>query len=147
MTKKIIDFSEKQRKDFASSLLETIKAFFQKVFKFEKPLHGKELNDYLLSQTESEEERETLQEMFEENETYHNKLKEFEQSGKKIDEWYEAEIEKAVKQIDPAATPADIDKVKEAVAKQIDDEIEHSIDALEIINTLVDDVNRKEATL
>ena len=108
MTKQKVDFTQEQRKDLSTSLIETIKTFFQKVFKSEKPLHGKELNDYLLNQAESEEERETLQEMFEENETYHTKLKEFEKSGKNIDEWYEEEITKSVKQLYPKATADDI---------------------------------------
>jgi len=146
MTKQIIDFSEEQRKDFSKSLIETIKTFFKKILNSEKPLHGKELNDFLLSQTESDEERETLQEMFEENETYHSKLKEFEKSSKNIDEWYEEEITETVKQFYPEATADDLDQVKEAVAKQIDDDSKDSINGLEFLNEQVVEAGKKEAT-
>lgn len=146
MAKQKVVFSEEQRNDFSISMIETIKSFFQKVFHSEQPLHGKELNDYLLNQAESEEERETLQEMFEENETYHAKLKELEKSGKDIDEWYDEEITKTVKQMCPEVTIDDIDKVKEAVAKQIDDETEGSISGLEYLDGLIVDTDKKEAT-
>lgn len=145
MARQKIDFTEEQRKDFSSSLIETIRIYFQKIFKSEKPLHGKELNDFLLSQTESEEERETLQEMFDENETYHIKLNEFKQSGRNLDEWYEEEIAMSVKQLDPNATANDIDKVKEAVAMQADDETEDAIRGLESVSEIINANDRKEA--
>lgn len=141
-----IELTQEQRKDFGYSLIETIKSFFQKVLKSEKPLHGKELNDFLLTQTQSDEERETLQEIFEENETYHKKLDEYHESGKNIDDWYCGEIEKTIKQIDPEANSADIDSVKEAVAKQIDYEIENTIDALENLNDEILEIGRKEVS-
>jgi cell wall assembly regulator SMI1 len=84
--------------------------------------------------------------MFEENETYHTKLKEFEKSGKSIDEWYEEEITESVKQFYPKATANDIDQVKEAVAKQIDDDSEDSINGLEYLNDLIVEAEKKEAT-
>ena len=129
-----IDFTQEQRKDFGKSLLERIKEYFSKIFHADKPLHGKELNEYLLSQTESDEERETLQEMFEENKTFHDKLNELKESGKHVDDWYEDEIVDIVKRLDPEATRADIDSVKEAVAKQIDNDAEDAINALENLN-------------
>lgn len=147
MIKQKNDFLEEQRRDFSISLIETIKALFQKVLRSEKPLYGKELNDFLLSQAESDEERETLQEMFEENETYHNKLKEFKESGKDIDEWYDEEITKSVKQWDPSATPDDINKVRDAVAQQIDGDIRETIDALEHLNDFVLQDEGKETAI
>ncbi len=142
---KKIEFTDEQRKDFASSLIKTLLEFFKKTIHSEKPLHGKKLNDFLLSQTESEEERETLQEMFDENETYHIKLNEFKQSGRNLDEWYEEEIAMSVKQLDPNATANDIDKVKEAVAMQADDETEDAIRGLESVSEIINANDRKVA--
>lgn len=138
--------TQEQRRDFGASLIETIKSFFQKVLKSEKPINGKELNDFLLSQTQSDEERETLQEMFEENETYHKKLREYHESGKNIDEWYNDELEKIVRQIDPEASTDDTDSVKEAVAKQIDNDIYNTIDSLENLNNTIVEGSRKEVS-
>ena len=143
-----IDFTQEQRKDFGKSLLERIKECFSKIFHADKPLHGKELNEYLLSQTESDEERETLQEMFEENETFHDRLKELKESGKNVDDWYEDEIVDIVKRLDPEATRADIDSVKEAVAKQIDNDAEDAINALENLNdSIISQEDGKEEML
>lgn len=141
-----IELTQEQRRDFGASLIETIKSFFQKVLKSEKPINGKELNDFLLSQTQSDEERETLQEMFEENETYHKKLREYHESGKNIDEWYNDELEKIVRQIDPEASTDDTDSVKEAVAKQIDNDIYNTIDSLENLNNTIVEGSRKEVS-
>lgn len=141
-----IELTQEQRRDFGASLIETIKSFFQKVLKSEKPINGKELNDFLLSQTQSDEEREILQEMFEENETYHKKLREYHESGKNIDEWYNDELEKIVRQIDPEASTDDTDSVKEAVAKQIDNDIDKTIDSLENLNNTIVEGSRKEVS-
>ena len=91
-----IDFTQEQGKDFVQSLIERIKKFFLSVFHSEKPMHGKELNDCLLSNVQSDEERETLAEIMEENETYHAKRREYFQSGKTINDWYNDEIEQSV---------------------------------------------------
>ena len=76
-----IDFTQEQGKDFIRSIIERMKQFFLTAFHSEKHLQGEELNDWLLSNTQSDEERETLAEIMEENETYHAKRREWSQSG------------------------------------------------------------------
>lgn len=141
-----IELTQEQVKDFGTSLIETFKSFFKNVFKSEKPLHGKELTDYLITQTQSDEERETLQEMFEENATYHQKMAEYHESGKNIDEWYNDELDKIVRQLKPEASTDDTDRVKEAVAKQIDNDIDNTIDSLENLNNTIVEGSRKEVS-
>ena len=141
-----IDFTQEQGKDFVQSLIERIKKFFLSVFHSEKPMHGKELNDCLLSNVQSDEERETLAEIMEENETYHAKRREYFQSGKTINDWYNDEIEQSVKQLYQEATDSDVDKVKDALAKQIDSETEETIHALDNLDDLISENSRKEVS-
>jgi len=141
-----IDFTQEQGKDFIHSFIERIKQFFQTAFHSEKPMHGKELNDWLLSNAQSDEERETLAEIMEKNETYHAKRREYSTSGKTIDDWYNDEIEQSVKHLYPEATDSDIDKVKEAIAKQIDSETEETIQALDNLDDIIGNNSRKEVS-
>lgn len=141
---KKIDVTEEQKRDFAQSLLDKIKSFFKEVFHADKPLHGKELDEYLLSKTKSEEEKETLDEVFDEIDLFHQKRKEFVESGKEIDVWYEEEIEHIVKQIKPDASQEEINQVKETVAAQIDCDIEFTAQALEELDSLVQEAMGKE---
>lgn len=141
---KKIDVTEEQKRDFAQSLLDKIKSFFKEVFHADKPLHGKELDEYLLSKTKSEEEKETLDEVFDEIDLFHQKRKEFVESGKEIDVWYEEEIEHIVKQIKPDASQEEINQVKETVAAQIDCDIEFTAQALEELDSLVQEAMEKE---
>ena len=141
---KKIDVTEEQKRDFAQSLLDKIKSFFKEVFHADKPLHGKELDEYLLSKTKSEEEKETLDEVFDEIDLFHQKRKEFVESGKEIDVWYEEEIEHIVKQIKPNASQEEINQVKETVAAQIDCDIEFTAQALEELDSLVQEAMEKE---
>ena len=132
-----IDFTQEQGKDFVQSLIERIKKFFLSVFHSEKPLHGEELKDWLLSNAQSDEERETLAEIMEENKAYYAKRREWSQSEKTIDDWYNDEIEQSVKQLYSDATSTDIDNVKEALAKQIDSEAEATIQALDSLDDII----------
>ena len=136
-----IELTQEQKDDFSKSLIERIKAFFKDVFHSDKPLHGKELDEHLLSQTQSDAEKEALAELLDEIDTFHEKHKAYQDSGKDIVVWYDEEIERIVKSINPNSTLSEIDQVKEAVAKQIDDEVEITAQALE---EMVNEVMRKE---
>lgn len=141
---KKIDVTEEQKRDFTQSLLDKIKSFFKEVFHADKPMHGKELDEHLFSKTKSEEEKETLAEIFDEIDMFHQKRKAFVESGKEIDVWYEEEIERIVKQIKPDASRDEINQVKEAVAAQIDGDIEFAAQALEKLDSLVREAMEKE---
>lgn len=128
---KKINLNDEEKRDFYQSLLTKLQSFCKEVFQPNKPLHGKELKEHLLSKAESEEEKETLTEILDEINAYHQKRKDFEISGKDIHSWYEDEIERVVRKIKQDPTREEIDQVKEAIAKLIDDEIELSVQALE----------------
>ena len=138
-----IALSQEQQTDFFESLFRKIKEYFSVIFRKDKPLHGKELQDYLLAQTQSDEEREALQKQFDENETYRRKQQEFRDSRKTMDAWYEDEIKKSVMRI-PDAKLEDVDKVKEVLAEQIDSESEDAINANQWIEQQQQQVQEKE---
>ena len=144
ITMQKIEFTKEQKKDFSKSLIERIKNFFKEVFYSEKLLNGKELDEHLLFKTTSEEEKETLTEVFEEIDMFYQMRKELAESGKEIDVWYDEEIERIVKQIKPDASLDEINHVKAAVAMQIDVDIEFTSQALEELTTLIQEVMDKE---
>ena len=61
-------------------------------------------------------------------------------------DWYNDEIEQSVKQLYPEAKDSDIDKVKEAIAKQIDSETEETIQALDNLDDIIGNNSRKEVS-
>lgn len=136
--------TEEQKKDFNKSLIERIKAFFKEVFHSEKPLHGKELDEHFLSKATSEEEKETLSEVFDEIDIFYEKQKAYRESGMDLRVWYDEEIVRIVKGINPDITQTEIDQVKEALAARIDGEIELTGQALEKLDSLIREVMEKE---
>lgn len=128
-----LNFNEEQTQDFKLSYWQKVKEWNRRVLdpKGEKPLHGKELDDYLVSQGKSEEEKELIADKCAEIDTFHQKRREFETSGKDIETWYDEELERLTKEVDPNATSKDVDAVKEAVAEKVDEEISESADELE----------------
>lgn len=136
--------TEEQAVELQEGLLAKMKGLLKEVFRSEKPKQGEELKDYLLSQIGSEEDREALEEVFDEITVFYRKRNEFEKSGKEIAVWYEEEIEKIVRSLKPNATEEDIDKVKEAIARQIDFEIEETAMTLEELEKTVEETMKKE---
>lgn len=128
-----LNFNEEQTQDFKLSYWQKLKEWIRRILdpKDEKPLDGKDMDDYLVAQGKSEEEKEVIAEMCAEIDTFHQKRREFESSGKDIETWYDDEIERLTKEVDPNATIQDVDKVKEAIAKTIDAEISQSADNLD----------------
>lgn len=141
-----------QQQDFGKSLLQRIKEYFKEIFHSDKRKEGKDLEEVLLSMTQSEEERETLQEIFDEIDLTYQKRKEFIESHKNPDQWterdlaqwQEKEIENIVKKVDPNATRDDIDKVMAAIASGIDVDILRSSKAVEELSDSVNDTKVEE---
>lgn len=124
------ELTPNQVQDFNQSLLDRIKSWLKKLFgSGDGQTCEKNIED-VISQPENDEEKELLDEVFDEIHTFHQKRKEFEQSGKKIEGWYDDEIRRITQTVKPNATEEDVDSVKEAIAKSIDDEISEEIDAL-----------------
>lgn len=145
--KERLEFTEEQTQDFKLSFWQRVKAWIKRVLnpdKNEKPLHGKELDVFLASQGKSEEEKELIAELCDEIDTFHNKRREFEASGKDIETWYDDEIERLAREVKPDATSEDIDAVKEAIAKKVDKEISENADELEEHGRIMDNEEKQE---
>ena len=139
-----LTLTTEQQHDLSKSLLQKIKEYFIKIFRSEKRKSEEELEDELISMTQSEEEKETLQEIMDEISLTYQKRKEFQDSGKDkdIETWQEEEIERIAKNVDPNVSNEDIGKLKEAIAKRTDMDIERASAAVEQLHEEID--NSKE---
>lgn len=139
-----LTLTTEQQHDLSKSLLQKIKEYFIKIFRPEKRKSGEELEDELISMTQSEEEKETLQEIMDEISLTYQKRKEFQDSGKDIETWQEEEIERIAKNVDPNVSNEDMGKLKEAIAKRTDMDIERISAAVEQLHEPMDNSNGEE---
>ena len=136
--------SSEQQQDFGRSLLLRIKDYLREIFLSDKRKEGKELEEELLSKTQSEAEYDTLQEIFDEIDLTYEKREEFTESHKdpaqwterELAQWQEIEIENIIKQVDHNASRDDVDKIKAVIASEIDADIERSSKVLETISDI-----------
>lgn len=133
-----------QQQDLSKSLLQKIKEYLIKFFRSEKRKSGEELEDELISMIQSDEEKETLQEIMDEISLTYQKRNEFQDSGKEIETWQEEEIERIAKNVDPNVSNEDIGKLKEAIAKRTDMDIERISAAVEQLHEEIDNSKEKE---
>lgn len=136
--------TKEQKEDFGKSLLQNIKEMLKNISRKPERQHSQELEEELLSNTKSDEERETLQEIFDEIKLTNQKRKEFAESGKNIVQWQDEEWEKIAKKADPNASKEEIDKLKEAVARRTDLDIERYSNAIEQMHTEIENSKEEE---
>ena len=129
------ELTPNQVQDFKNSLLDRIKSWLKKLFGSRDGQNPVDIQD-VLPAPESEAEKEILEELFDEIDTFHQKRKEFDElkkEGVEIEDWYDDEIERITKSVQPDASEEDIDRVKEAISKAIDKEIAEEIDNLDTL--------------
>jgi len=96
-------------------------------------LQGKEnqdLDEALIQQGESEEEKSIIAEQCEEIDLEHNLMEELWVSKKDPGKWLEEKIEETAKEVNPNATQEEIDLLKNAVADSMEAEIGENADEL-----------------
>jgi hypothetical protein len=129
------NLTEEQVEDFKNSLLDRIKSCLKKLFGSKDGQNPVDIQD-VLPAPESEAEKEILEKLFDEIDTFHQKRKEFDELQKKgveIEDWYDDEIRRITKSVQPDASEEDIDRVKEAISEVIDKEIAEEIDNLDTL--------------
>lgn len=84
---------------------------------------GKELDEALVQQGESEEEKKIIAEQCAEIDLEHDLMEELVASKKDPGLWLEEKIEETVKEVKPDATQEDMEMVKESVADSMETEI------------------------
>lgn len=138
-----IELTDEESQDFKRSLIERIKALIKSVFHTEngKPLHGKELDDYLISSGQSEEEKQLIKKMIEETDDFYRKKADLKKSGKDVDEWYEDEITRIAKESNSEDVDGTADVIKSVIATQSDIEIEQT---MQEIDNLIDEEGSHE---
>lgn len=127
--------TKEQKKDFGKSLVQKMKEYLNEIFHSERKIEGKELREELLGKTKSDEERETLQMIFDEIDLAYQKRKEFTESHKDIVKWQEEELERIAKEVAPNASREDVDVLKTTVIGVIDVDIQRYSEAVDEIFT------------
>lgn len=90
----------------------------------------KELDDLLIQQGESEEEKNIIAEQCAEIDLEHDLMEDLVASKKDPGQWLEEKIEETVKEIKPDATQEEVEMVKESVADAMETEIGFEADGL-----------------
>ena len=141
-----LTLTTEQQEDLRKSLLQKIKEYLIKIFSPKERKSGEELEDELILMAQSEKEKETLREIWGEIDLTYQKRKEFQDSGKDkdIETWQEEEIERIAKDVDPNASNEDIERLKEAIAKRTDMDIERISAAVEQLHEPMDNSNGEE---
>ena len=84
-----------------------------------------EVNEILIEQAVSEEEKRVIREICEDIDLEHQLMQDLEQSEMDPGEWLESQIENSVKEMIPDATPDDIETVKDKVAECMEDDLKY----------------------
>lgn len=84
-----------------------------------------EVNEILIEQAGSEEEKRVIREICEDIDLEHQLMQDLEQSEMDPGEWLESQIENSVKEMIPDATPDDIETVKDKVAECMEDDLKY----------------------
>lgn len=84
-----------------------------------------EVNEILIEQADSEEEKRVIREIHEEIDLEHQLTQDLENSEMDPGEWLEKQIENGVKELIPDATTEDVETVKEKVAERMEEDIKY----------------------
>ncbi len=111
-------------------LQKSIKTHLHNLWQTLQGKEKKELDEALIQQGESEEEKMVIAEMCEETDLEHDFMEELLASKKDPGKWLEEKIEETAKEVNPDATQEEIDMLKDAVAGSMEAEIGEQADKL-----------------
>lgn len=121
--------------NFIKSLSDFYKKF---VLKF-KDNNESKINDDIIELGRSEEEKEQLQDMCDEIDAYHRRLKDLRESGMTPGKWLEKEIELELEKVDPEVSTESKEEFKKFIFDQFGKDVEAQAEALdEELNQTVD---------
>lgn len=122
------------------SILKYLHRFWQVL----KGKDNKELDEALIQQGESDEEKKIIAEQCAEIDLEHDLMEELVASKKDPGQWLEEKIEETVKEVKPDATQEDVEMVKESVADSMETGIGIEADGLTEEATLITTSIEKE---
>lgn len=120
--------TEAQNND--NDFIKSLSDYFTKFISRFKGHTTEDLNAAIVEEGRTEEEKEQLQEMCEEVDNYHRRLKELRESGLTPGKWLDEEIDKELKKVDKEIEPGTSEEVKKLLTEQFIADIENNCDAL-----------------
>lgn len=122
----------------------SIQKHLQRLWQLLNGKEKKELDEALIQEGESEEERKIIAEQCAEIDLEHDLMDELVASKKDPGKWLEEKIEETVKEIKPDATQDEVEVIKESVADSMETEISELADELTTEATLITESLGKE---
>lgn len=120
--------TEPQNNDF--DFIKSLSNYFTKFITRFKGHTTEEFNAAIVEEGRTEEEKEQLQEMCEEVDNYHRRLKELRESGLTPGKWLEKEIDAELESIEPEISSESKEEFKKFIFEQFATDIEANADAL-----------------
>ena len=120
--------TEPQNNDF--DLIKSLSDYFAKFISRFKGHTTEDLNAAIVEEGRTEEEKEQLQEMCEEVDNYHRRLKELRESGLTPGKWLDEEIERELKKVNKEIESGTSEEVKKLLTEQFIADIENNCEAL-----------------
>lgn len=121
--------TDEQNKEF--DFIESLYDFYKEIF---SKLENKDKSSLISSTVElgrTKDEKEQLQEMCDEVDSYHEKIKELRESGMTPGKWLEKEIETELEKADPEVSKESKEEFKKFIFDQFGEDIEAQADALD----------------
>ena len=122
----------------------SIQKYLQQFWQTFNGKDGKELDEALVEQGESEEEKRIIAEQCAEIDLEHDLMEELVASKKDPGQWLEEKIEETVKEVKPDATQEEVEVVKGSVADSMETDIGFEADSLKEEATLITESMKEE---
>ena len=121
------------------NFIKSLSDFYMKFVSKFKDENLSNINDDIIHLGRTEEEKEQLQEMCDEIDYYHRRLKDLRESGMTPGKWLEKEIELELEKVDPEVSTESKEEFKKFIFDQFGKDVEAQAEALdEELNQTVD---------
>lgn len=127
--------------EFQESFFKHLRELFDLI----KGKNGDELDEALAAQARSEEERQVILDMCRDIDTEHQLLNEMKESGKSPEDWFEQQLEREAKEIEPEAAAEDVEYLEDAVEQSMATEIGQLTEDYVKSEELLENINKEAA--
>lgn len=119
---------------------ESFISHFKSLYRAMKGKSGKELDEALMQQAKSDEQKMIIQEACQDIDKEHDMIEEMAQSSKTPGEFLKQDIIETVKEVQPGATDEEVNQVVETTMDVMEKEIEHDANELSSETSMLSDV-------
>lgn len=113
------------------NFIKSVSDFYMKFVSKFKDENPSNINNEIVYLGRTEEEKEQLQEMCDEIDSYHRRLKDLRESGMTLGKWIEKEIEAELEKVDPEVSSESKEEFKKFVFDQFGRDVEAQTEALD----------------